>query len=90
MKHLARFIIWSFIALYAIVFIVPKIPAVQERLGKEVQELLSEELNTKVAIGSIDIRFPNRIIIDRVTILDQQKKEMLRAGRMAGTIDLLP
>ena len=90
MKHLARFIIWSFIAVYAIVFIVPKIPAVQERLGKEVQELLSEELGTKVEIGSIDIRFPNRIIIDRVTILDQQKKEMLRAGRMAGTIDLLP
>ena len=90
MKHLARFIIWSFIAIYAIVFIVPKIPAVQERLGKEVQELLSEELGTKVEIGSIDIRFPNRIIIDRVTILDQQKKEMLRAGRMAGTIDLLP
>ena len=90
MKHLARFIIWSFIAIYAIVFIVPKIPAVQERLGKEVQELLSEELNTKVAIGSIDIRFPNRIIIDRITILDQENKEMLRAGRLAGTIDLLP
>ena len=90
MKHLARFIIWSFIAIYAIVFIVPKIPAVQERLGKEVQELLSEELGTKVEIGSIDIRFPNRIIIDRVTISDQQNKEMLRAGRMAGTIDLLP
>lgn len=90
MKHLARFIIWSFIAIYAIVFIVPKIPAVQERLGKEVQELLSDELNTKVAIGSIDIRFPNRIIIDRITILDQENKEMLRAGRLAGTIDLLP
>ena len=90
MKHLARFIIWSFIAVYAIVFIVPKIPAVQERLGTEVQKLLSEKLGTKVEIGSIDIRFPNRIIIDRVTILDQQKKEMLRAGRMAGTIDLLP
>lgn len=90
MKHLARFIIWSFIAVYAIVFIAPKIPAVQERLGKEVQKLLSDELGTTVEIGSIDIRFPNRIIIDRITILDQQNKEMLRAGRMAGTIDLLP
>lgn len=90
MKHLARFIIWSFIAIYAIVFLVPKIPAVQERLGQEVQKLLSEELGTKVEIGSIDVRFPNRIIIDRVTILDRENKEMLRAGRLAGTIDLLP
>lgn len=40
--------------------------------------------------GYIDIRFPNRIIIDKVFIYDQAKKEMMRTGRMAATIDLLP
>ena len=90
MKHLIRTIIWFVIAVYAIVFIVPKIPWVQKTIAEKTQTLLSEKLGTKVSIGNIDIRFPNRIIIDQVYIYDQAKKEMLRTGRMAATIDLLP
>lgn len=90
MKHLIRTIIWFVIAVYAIVFIVPKIPWVQKTIAEKTQTLLSEKLGTKVSIGNIDIRFPNRIIIDHVYIYDQAKKEMLRTGRMAATIDLLP
>ncbi|MBR2184007.1 MAG: translocation/assembly module TamB domain-containing protein [Prevotella sp.] len=90
MKHLIRTIIWLVIAVYAIVFIVPKIPWVQKTIAEKTQTLLSEKLGTKVSIGNIDIRFPNRIIIDQVYIYDQAKKEMLRTGRMAATIDLLP
>ena len=90
MKHLIRTIIWFVIAIYAIVFIVPKIPWVQKSIAEKTQTLLSEKLGTKVSIGNIDIRFPNRIIIDHVHIYDQAKKEMLRTGRMAATIDLLP
>ena len=90
MKHLIRTIIWLVIAVYAIVFIVPKIPWVQKTIAEKTQTLLSEKLGTKVSIGNIDIRFPNRIIIDQVYIYDQAKKEMMRTGRMAATIDLLP
>ena len=90
MKHLIRTIIWFVIAVYAIIFIVPKIPWVQKTIAEKTQTLLSEKLGTKVRIGNIDIRFPNRIIIDKVYIYDQAKKEMLRTGRMAATIDLLP
>ncbi len=90
MKHLIRLIIWSVIALYAIIFFVPKIPGVQEYIGEKTQELLARKLGTKVQIGSIDVRFPNRIVIDDVAIYDQAQKEMLKAGRMAATIDILP
>ncbi len=90
MKHIIRTIIWFVIAVYAIIFIVPKIPWVQKTIAEKTQTLLSEKLGTKVRIGNIDIRFPNRIIIDKVYIYDQAKKEMLRTGRMAATIDLLP
>ena len=90
MKQLIRTIIWFIITVYAIVFIAPKIPWVQRTIAEHTQELLSEKLGTKVIIGNIDIRFPNRIIIDKVFIYDQAKKEMMRTGRMAATIDLLP
>lgn len=90
MKHVIRTIIWLIITIYAIVFVVPKIPWVQKTIAEKTQTLLSQKLGTKVSIGNIDIRFPNRIIIDQVYIYDQAKKEMLRTGRMAATIDLLP
>ena len=52
MKHLIRTIIWFIVAVYAIVFIVPKIPWVQKTIAEKTQTLLSQKLGTKVSIGN--------------------------------------
>ena len=39
---------------------------------------ISERLATKVNVGSIDLGFLNRVIINDVTLYDQQNRLMLR------------
>lgn len=67
-----------------------KFSAVQEFIGSHVSQLLEEKLGTRVVIGKIDIRLPNRVIIDNVMLYDQQHKEMLTSSRLSAAIDLLP
>lgn len=51
---------------------------------------MGETLGTKVSVGRIDVRFFNRLIVDDFLVYDQQKKKMLRAGRVSASIDILP
>ena len=50
---------------------------------------MSEKFGTKVCVGRVDVGLFNRIIIDDVTMLDQQRHPMLRAGRISAKLDLL-
>ena len=43
-----------------------------------------------MSIGNIDLGFFNRIVIDDIIIDDQQGRQMLKAGRVAAKVDLLP
>ena len=65
------------------------IPSVQKGIGGIVASAVADKLGTKVSVGRVDLGLFNRIIIDDVTILDQQGKDMVRSSRIAAKIDLL-
>lgn len=74
-------------ALYILLLIMTHIPACQRFLGGKVSSELSEILATKVKVGSIDLGFLNRVIINDVTLYDQQNRIMLIASRISVKID---
>ena len=88
-KHTVNWIVWSMIALYLLLLITTHIPACQRFIGGKVADAVSERLATKVNVGSIDLGFLNRLIINDVTLYDQQNRIMLLASRMSVKIDLL-
>ena len=51
---------------------------------------MSDRLGTKVSIGNVDLGFFNRIVVDDVSIDAQQGRPMLKAGRVAAKVELLP
>ncbi len=87
-KILTGTIIWLAIGLYVFPIVLLQIPAVQNRIGSEVEKVLSKRLGTKVLIDRINLGMLNRIIIDGTTIYDQQDKEMVKSRRLAVKISL--
>ena len=90
LKHIINCTIWSLLVLYFITLVSIHLPATQRFIGRQVSEALSEILGTNVSIDRVELGFLNRIILDDVTMLDQEQKEMLRVGRLSAKIDLLP
>ena len=74
--------------LYLLVLIVLHIPAVQTGIAGKAALLLEEKIGSKVRIGRIDIGLLNRIIVDDVTVMDQQDAEMIKSARLAVKIDV--
>lgn len=90
MKHLIRITIWTIVTVYLLLFVLLKIPAMQTVLADTASDAIAKKLGTRVEVKRIDIRLFNRIIIDELSIYDKQSKQMLRAGRVSATIDILP
>jgi hypothetical protein len=90
LKRIISIVIWAVIAVNLLSAAVLRLPAVQQFAGHKVSELLGETLGTKVQVGRIDLGFLNRIIIDDVSIFDQQQKLMLLVSRMSVKLDYLP
>ena len=90
LKHIINWTIWSLMALYVLVLVLIHLPSTQRFIGRQVSETLSEVLGSDVSIDRVELGFLNRIILDDVTMLDQENKEMLRVGRLSAKIDLLP
>ena len=90
LKHIVNWIVWTLLGLYALIMITIQLPPVQQYLGRKVAETLQQKLATRVGIGSIELGFYNRVIINDIFIYDKQQKEMLRAGRMTAKVELAP
>lgn len=89
-KHIFSGVIWGFIALYFILMTLIYLPPFQQWMGSKASRAIGDALGTSVSVGSIQLGLPNRIIIDNVTILDQQQKKMLRIGRLSTKLQWLP
>lgn len=87
-KKIFTGILWTFIALYLLLVILLHLPPVQGYLGKQVSKALSGKLGTEVTVGSVDVGFFNRIIVDKLHVFDQQGDSLLHASRVAAKIDL--
>ena len=88
LKHILGIIIWGVIGLYLLMIISFRIPSVQQYIGNKTAGLLGETLGTEVKIGSVNPGFFNRLIIDDVSIKDQQEKDMLKVGKLTVRISL--
>ena len=89
-RSIIRFVLGAIVLLWLLTFMLPRIPAVQTFLGEKVSTLLAETLGTKVSVGRIDLQMPSRIIVDELQVADQQGRDMLRVGRVAVSVDILP
>ena len=82
-------VLWTVVGLYALLFVLLKIPAVQGWIGTETARLLGAKLGTKVSVGRVEIGLFNRIIIDDALLRDQSGKPMLQASRLSAKADVL-
>lgn len=90
LRNILAGFIWSVLGAYIIIAALTHIPAVQGWLGKTVSGALGDKLGTSVSVERVDLGFLNRVIIDGLTVDDQQGRQMLRASRMSLKIDMLP
>lgn len=87
LKHIIGTVIWSLVTLYVIVICLTHIPFIQTKIGDSVASVLGEKLGTKVEVGSVNLGFLNRLIIDDVLIYDQKSKELAKIGRLSVKIE---
>lgn len=90
LKHIINGAVWTIVGLYVAIIILLHIPAVQSLIGNEVSSALSKKFGTKVTVGSVDLGFINRLIIDNVSMLDQKGKTMFEATRLSVKFDYIP
>ena len=88
LKHILNWTIWSLVALYLLVVIILQIPAVQRWTGRQVASLIGEKLGTEVTVGRVALGLPGSVVIDDVTILDQQQLPMLSVRRLTARLDI--
>ena len=87
-RTILKALLWSLISLYVMMIVVIRIPAVQKTIGKGVASMVGEKLGTKVNVGKVNLGMLNRLVIDDVTIYDQNDTAMIKATRMAAKIDI--
>ena len=89
-RKLVSWLVWGLLALVASLMVALRLPAVQDWAGSKVAEVLGEQLGTEVSVGRVDLGFLNRLILDDVTILDQQRHPMVKVARLTAKVDLAP
>ena len=77
LKHIVNSVIWAMAGLYFLLVILLHIPAVKTCIGNVTSDALAEKLGTRVEIQEINLGFLNRIILDGITIYDQQQQKLL-------------
>lgn len=64
------------------------IPAVQHAVASKTSEAIQRKLGTKVSLGNISLGLLNRIVVDEVTVEDQQRHKMFSCHRLSAKIDI--
>ncbi len=89
-RRLITWLVWLLVGTLATLLLLLHLPAVQGYLGTRASEIIGDRLGTTVKVGSIDLGFLNRIIIDDFAVADQQGQPMLSATRLSAKVELTP
>jgi len=89
-KHIINGIIWTLLVGYISLVVLMHMPPIQHFLGTEVATALAKKFGTKVSVGSIDLGFFNRLIIDDIQMYDQRGDSLLYASRISTKINIIP
>lgn len=92
-KHRIRRIAGWLAAFVAVVFLLPSllyIPAVQRVVKDFVAEKVSEATGYDVSVGRFALKFPFRVAVDDLTVLDEHKDTLVSGRTLALNVRLLP
>ena len=91
MKRLEKILVrlvGTIVALYATIVLLFSLSFMQERLAIWTAGILSEQLKSKVEIGSVNLGFFNRVIINDVVVYEPSGKKMANIARVSASINL--
>ena len=92
MKRLEKIlvnIVGTMVAVYAAIVLLFSLPFMQTALASWTASLLTAQLKSKVDIGSVNLGFLNRIIVNDITVYEPNGKTMGTIARMSASIDLI-
>lgn len=92
MKSLRKILtlaLWTVVVVWVLLAVLLRVPAVQRWCGTTAASLAGERLHTQVTIGRVDIGWFNRVVIDDMSIADEEGCELLHASRTALTVDIV-
>ena len=91
-RKILKVFLWIFGVLFGLlllVFLLIQIPAVQQRIAREVSNIASESLNTDIGIGELDLDFPSRIELKDVYVNNPAGDSIARVGHLGVGINML-
>ena len=91
-RKILKVVLWIvgiIVGLLLLVFVLLQVPAVQQRIAREVVKIGRETLDTDLGIGSIDIDFPSRIQLDDVYLNNPAGDSIARVGHLGVGINML-
>ncbi|TXF89668.1 AsmA family protein [Neolewinella aurantiaca] len=90
-RKILKVLLWTFgiiMMLLLLVFLLLQLPAVQQGVARQVQEIAASSLGTDVGIGGLDIDFPSRIELDDVYVNNPAGDSILRVGHLGVGINM--
>lgn len=82
------YLILAFLVIFGILVLLLQQPSFQTWTTKRVTNYLSEKLDTKVEIGSVDIDFFKKIVLEDIYIEDLSRDTLLYAGKLKADLSL--
>ena len=76
------------IAIYAGIVLLFSLPFMQSALAGWTANILTEQLKSKIEIGSVNLGFLNRVVVNDMTIYEPDGKKMASIARVAASINL--
>ena len=75
------------IVLYAALFVVVEIPAVQRVLARSVASMLENSIGARVEIGRVALGLFNKVVLSDVVVYDRLDKALLEGKRLSAKIE---
>jgi hypothetical protein len=88
-KLIGKILLWTFssiITLIVVLYLLFITPAFQTWISRKAADYLAKELNTKIQIGGVNIRFVKSIVLEDIYIEDQQHDTLLAAKELVVNI----
>ena len=92
LRKSAKVLFWVIgivLLLLVLVFVLLQIPAVQQRVAREVEKVARNTLKTDLGIGTLDLDFPSRIELDDVYLNNPAGDSIARVGHLGVGINML-
>lgn len=90
LKRIIRWIVGLIVGCYLTIILLLSLPPFQTWMGNKFADLISEQLDTRVEVGRVQLGMTGRLIIDDIIIWDRHGKKMLTITRTGAKLSLVP